>query len=164
MHVIRNILYQHVHWNCQKTIWRKWLEVFICTRTLFECFGILYLSTIRAARCKRLILMSFPSWHSTRPRFVRKSRLPKRYTKRYLHFRFARHPSFSIVYNNLRVNHLCLKNIISVLNMQIFVTTNTFLLLYKRYTKPYLHFRFARHPSFNIVYNNLRVNHLYLKK
>ena len=108
-HVIRDILYQHAHWNCQKSIWRKWLEVFICTHTLFECFGILYLLTIRAARCKRLILMSFPSWHSTRPRFVRKSRLPKRYTKRYLRFRFARHPSFSTVYNNLRVNHLCLK-------------------------------------------------------
>ena len=141
------ILYQHAHWNCQKTIWRKWLEVFICTHTLFECFGILYLLTIRAARCKRLILMSFPSWHSTRPRFVRKSRLPKRYTKRYLRFRFARHPSFSTVYNNLRVNHLCLKNIISVLNMQMFATTNTFLLLYKRYiiTFPFCQTFFFQH-------------------
>ena len=32
---------------------------FMCTHTLFDCFGMLGLLTIRAARCKRL--MSFPS-------------------------------------------------------------------------------------------------------
>ena len=58
-----------------------------------------------------------------------------------------------VVISHQAKKHLCLRNIISVLNMQMFATTNTFLLLYKRYTKPYLRFRFARHLSFSIVHS-----------